>query len=79
MKKHGGKNLGDVGLSRLPRKHEAAAPKPDRAGGEPAAIIQLDFSGYPSLYTWLKDRAQEEFRSPEMQILYYLKKAVGAE
>ncbi len=36
-------------------------------------ILTIDFANYPDLLKWLAESAEKDFRSTEMQLLYWLK------
>ncbi len=36
-------------------------------------ILTIDFTSYPDLLKWLAESAEKDFRSTEMQLLYWLK------
>ena len=55
-----------------------ALPLEKRGVPEPPLDLRLtlDFSGYPVLFGIIESRAQDDFRTPEMQALFILKEAL---
>jgi len=59
-----------------PRPQPVQRPKAEMGGGDDSALT-LDFSTYPGLKKALVESAAENFRTPELQTLFYIENGLA--